>query len=176
MTCSELLLKDFIPLVCGADKPDWWEEFMSEYAELKGDTRSKSLLILHRDIATIEQDLILIEQIVNQLANYYDERLGEMLRDKFDYDFEYKNDETLPNELQLTINMARNKLAEKNELVHELDEMAEDEDGKPLTEMDFLVQIQSYAEWQGFDIPIESTSVKKYLAIQKLFTIRNKAA
>lgn len=178
MTCSELLLRDFIPLVCGNNpKPDWWESFMSEYAELKGDTRSKSLLLLQKEINVIEEDLFLIEKIVNQINIYWDERLCDILRgDPFYYDFEYANDDNLQNELQLTINIARNKLAEKNELMHELDEMSDKEDNKPLTEMDFMVQIQSFANWQGFDIPIETTSVKKYLAIQKLFTLQNKAA
>jgi hypothetical protein len=176
MTCGQLMLRDFITYVCNDNKPDWWESLMSEYAELKGDTRSKSLLLLHRDIATIEQDIVLIERIVNQMANFYDERLGEMLRNDFDYDFEYRNDETLPNELQLTINIARNKLVEKNEMLSELGEMEDKETDKPISEIDFMVQIQSYAKWQGFAIPIDNTTVKQYLAIQKLYNLSNKPA
>ena len=99
MTCDTLILKEFIKITCSPEKPEWWHDFMIEYADLKGDNKTKSFLILQRNIAKIEFDLSLIELAVNQIANNYDERLGELLRTEFGYDFEYKEGESLPGEL-----------------------------------------------------------------------------
>lgn len=174
MDCDTLTLKEFIKFTCSPEKPEWWVDFMNEYADLKGDNRTKSFLMLQRSIAEIELDLSLIQAIVNQLNTNYDERLGEILRKDFGYDFEYKEGETLANELQITVNMARIKLAEKNELLSQLEEMTGKEDAKPLKEIDFMVQIRSFAKWQGFAIPLDTTTVTEYLSIQRLYNLENK--
>lgn len=174
MNCETLMLSEFIKIVCEVvPQPDYWLDILDEYATLKNDHNTKALFELQRDIAVIEYDLFLIEQIVNQLSKYWSFELGKLLRKEFGYEFEYKNDDGLTLELEQTIQEARGKLMEKSEMLFELEQL-KPQTTKKITEMEYLVQIKSYEQWYGQPIPLKTTSIKEYLSIQLLYNMQRK--
>lgn len=177
-SCSDLPLYNFIQVLVNDDKemlynrPNkaWykqadldaiWDKIFLEYIEESGDSRSKTVLELMKDISVVSNKLNIIQNCINLLASITDVKdyqpTIETLR-KYGFRYEFSN-ETLVNDLNKVVKSARQLIIKREELNNELSAINKTEESKA-TEKDFYVHLANISE--HFINPKETT-VMQYI-------------
>lgn len=186
-TCKDVNMSVFIQCIVKGDnsglvkqgKPcteqltSAWEKLFNEYISLSGDTSVKKLLSLLKEIAILSNRLMLIEILVNQIANDHHPDLADQLK-KMGFRFNYENGENLQRELELTVAQSKTQLIQLNQAKAELEEMRST-DNRKATEQDFEMQISAIEEFKGVAIDIDNYTVSRYCADVNRMKIRYNA-
>lgn len=156
------------------DDIDAHSELMKlQWADLSAGPGDLSNMHLNNNILWLGLEIERLQKIVLCLDAYYDERICDILKEQFDYEFSqesYKEDldkvaiEMKSLEIKLEGFMEEKRLREE--------EMAErNEDGSQVISYEYYAKIMNYiSEMEGAFIPITTNTMQVGLLIKKLLT------
>lgn len=191
-SCSDLPLEIFIQILVHDDKSllysrpnkpwykpvylqELWDSIFMEYIELSNDDRSKAILELQKEIATLSHKLFIIQQSVTLLSQIqdvsgYQLTIGILKTYGFNYKF---TNETLINDLRKTVKSAKQLIIKRDQFKSELEDINKNEQEKA-TEKDFYVHLANISEAMGFAVDPKNTTVMQYIGYLDRFNVKIK--
>lgn len=191
-SCSDLPLHNFIQILIHDDK-SWlysrpnkawykpadlinlWDEIFLEYIELSNDDRSRAVLELQKEIETLSNKLLIIQQSVTLLSNI-DDVAGYLptiaILKTYGFNYQFTN-ETLINDLRKTVKSAKQIIILRDQFKSELNEINKNEQEKA-TEKDFYVHLANISETMGFAVDPKNTTVMQYIGYLDRFNVKIK--
>lgn len=148
-----------------------WDKIIDEYCLISNDTKSKALLSCYKEIATLTNDLIIIQTIVNYLYLHRSEAVIEKLRTKFGFRYSYSA-ETLQKDLKLTVSESKAKLVRIEQRKKGLETMQKESKGE-LSDADFEENLTVLSKYQGYRLISKEITVTEYLSIMKMFKLEH---
>lgn len=187
-SCEELPLYNFIKIVCGGSIADWlvidksvktelwelseiWEQISAEYSELSGDTQSRHVLGLVKEITLLNNKIYIIESAVHVLRTNYEVKLLDLLRS---YGFIYPyTPESMQNDLDFTLTSAKKLVFNRREKEAEYGKLTESNNEKS-TEKDFFMLIAALNKFLGYRMDAKEISVLEFAMNLNLYQEYNK--
>lgn len=174
--CEELPLYNFIKLVVHNDLSfiwidpkdtddtklnEVWSVIMEEYNLLSGSVEYEHVLSLSKEITIINNRLMIIQAVVNVLSKGYDNDVCDILRNPpFSFHFSYSED-TIMNDLRLTVTTSKRFLIQKMESEKELAGLQSNDKA---SEMDFINLNVQLSRFLGYKIDSKQTNMLEFIA------------
>ena len=180
-SCFELPLYNWIEALITKDFGTWlvksgkftsdqlseiYTKICDEYREITHDTDSNYLFDLQKQIFDTDKKYLLVLAIVNQLKIHRNEELISILKNDFNFAFDYVD---LAKDLEKTIRKAKGWLITLKLTENEFVELNGRSAAKEASRMDFIEQLAVLSEFQGYQIKPKETTVAEYVAIYNRF-------
>lgn len=187
LSCNDLPLHNFIRIVVynelrelysekanfihkQADLTSIWERIFNEYNELTDNKQAVHILSLMKDITVLNNKIEITNSALNCLLKAESTIDYQPLKDMLNsMGFRYTySDETLQNDVKLTLSSMKTIILKKDEAINEYNEISKDE-GKKVTENDYNNLIAQLEKFMSKDIPTRTTTVAKFISYINLF-------
>lgn len=149
-----------------------WNALNDEFRSLSKDLDSTHSFELQKEIYTDDQDIIVITAIVNQLTIRRNEELIGILKNNFNFRFDYVD---LDADLKRTLTVANGRIMQLKLKEKDLNDIIGDQKPKETTEFDFIEQLVVLSEDNHYRIDINSISVAEYIALYNKFKVKIQA-
>ena len=183
--CNETTVKIFLDCLCDKnynalikhgkakheDLLKAWDLIYSEYSDLAGNTASKTLISLSKDISYHDAKLRAVGLCLKVLSSYPDERCIKVLRDYgYDHTFDITNPEQYAKSLETIASLTGNIVFTLQLKRAEYDREAGKLTGKPMTRELFYDQLTALSEHFHLTISqFEKETVTVFLAYKKRY-------
>lgn len=179
--CFDLPLYNFVKRVLTGDNKwliksgspvnidEAWANIYAEYIDLKKDVNSKILLDIKKELAVLDNDILIINAIVSQLKVKRNEELIEILKKEYGFRLTY---EDLSKDLKRTISITKSKYVELKTKENEYQKniAAQSTGAKEWTEEDYISQLIEISKYQGGSIiHMKDISVAEYMILLNKF-------
>lgn len=145
---------------------DAWTNLSDEYREISGDTDSNYLFDLQKQIFIEDKHYMLIVSIINQLRVHRSEALINILKNDFNFQFDYVD---LSSDLDRTLKQIKGRLLKLRLHENEFTELSERQGHGEVSRMDFIEQLAVLSAFQNYQIRVKDISVAEYIAIFRRF-------
>lgn len=154
---------DRLNFIVTDDHKNAWTEILQEYTGLSKDNKQFQILDLLKVITKSNLTLDLVQNIVDFLANDFDQEMITILRS---LGFLYKYDpysDTYDSDLRKTVSQAKSIIVKKNIAEKELEGLKSEGKEKKATEQDYISLMVALSKFQGYHIDWKKTSVSEYV-------------
>jgi len=187
-TCGTLKLDKFITCLIEADysglvidgEPtedqlsEAWVAIYQEYVELMGSGEDNYILVLGAEIERLRFKLLVIEQCITVLGDYYSEELVLILK-KMGYDFKFSPDNTdeRREDLVKITSLCKSVILKYEEKTEEFNVLSENQTAEPVTRHYFDDVLANLSKFIGSIIYPEQITVSYYTSQIKLLKKHN---
>lgn len=143
-----------------------WSNLNDEYRELTKDIDSNHTFDLYKEVRTDDQDIVIITSIVNRLALRRNETLIGILKNDFNFRFDYVD---LTADLARTLTVAKARIVQLQLKEKDYKDLTKAETVKEVTKFDFIEQLVILSEDNHYRVDINTISVAEYIALYNKF-------
>lgn len=169
LSCSSMTLDHFVDVLYGArPEPANWDHIFSEYQSLVKDEKSNYILSLLIQIATGENQIVLMNNALLAISARYNDSMAKALRLLFPRIKFTKN--TLKKDIETAINIMKSRHVKLNEAKSELErERKSSQSGKSDGKNAWISTLVTLSKYQGYQINIKTITVSEYCLILNNF-------